>query len=294
MKNLFSKFKKSLGIAEENTATATVDNAQHVAAAEPTPSFIPATPVKRDAIIGFIIQSLKPYVDERALSVAGLRLYVLCADHEQEEAARVALLADRSGMFKAEYLERKLINHFIQLEPGWFFEHHIVRDQLPENTIQQGNFALKVVRAGEQIVEHYTPARIEVLVGQAEQFEYILDPHTKFKFYIGRTQRPQLASGKIQQNDIVFLGKEDAGFNEVIGGANLHVSRNHAYILYDPKTDQYFLYPDKGGLPDSGNKIKVHTIDDKIKFLNIYGVAHPLQPGDQIELGGQAVLRFGR
>jgi hypothetical protein len=291
MKNLLSRFKKSLGIVE---AAATADRPQETAAPETTSSFIPATPVKREAIIGFIIQSLKPYVDERALSVAGLRFYILCADHEQEEAARVALLADRTGMFKAEYLERKLINHFIQLEPGWFFEHHIVKDQLPDNVIQQGNFALKVIRAGEQIVEHYSPARVEVLVGQAEQFEYILDPHTQFKFYIGRTKKPQLASGKIQQNDIVFLGKDDAGFNETIGGANLHVSRNHAYILYDPKNDQYFLYPDKGGLPDNGNKIKIHTADDKVKWLNIFGVAHPLQSGDQIELGGQAVLRFGR
>jgi hypothetical protein len=36
----------------------------------------------------------------------------------------------------------------------------------------------------------------------------------------------------------------------------------------------------------------VHTIDDKVKWLNIYGVAHALQEGDQVELGGEAVLRF--
>jgi hypothetical protein len=45
-------------------------------------------------------------------------------------------------------------------------------------------------------------------------------------------------------------------------------------------------------LPDNGNKLKVHTADDKIKWLNIYGVAHALQEGDQVELGGEAVLRF--
>ena len=112
------------------------------------------------------------------------------------------------------------------------------------------------------------------------------------KFHIGRSKSPQLSSGKIQLNDIVFLGKGEPGYDEWAGRANLHVSRNHAYIIFDPKIGQYLLYPDKGGLPDNGNKVKVHTADDKVKWLNIYGVAHLLQEGDQIELGGEAVLRF--
>lgn len=288
MKNLINKLKKSFGLVDEEPDTDQATSTQE----EKPVSFVPASPMKRDAIIRFIIQSLKPYVDEKSMSVAGLRFYIVCTDQEQEEAARVALYTDKPGMFKAEHLERKLLNHFIQLEPDWFFEYHLLKDQLPEGCIQQGSLGLKVIRAGDRVVEKYSTACIQVLVGQAEQFEYVLDPHTQLRFNIGRSKTPQLASGKVQLNDIVFIASGDPGFNEVTGKANLHVSRNHAYIVYDPKTDKFLLYPDKGGLPDSGNKIKVHTADDKIKSLNMYGIAHHLQEGDQIELGGEAVLRF--
>jgi len=289
MKNLINKLKKSFGLTEEAPVT---DQAVSSTKEEPPVSFIPATPVKRDAIIKFIIQALKPYVDEKSMSVAGLRFYILCTSPEQEEAAGIALYTDKPGMFKTEHLERKLLNHFIQLEQDWFFEYQLVKDQLPENCLQQGNFGLKVTRAGDHIVEKYAAACLQVLVGQAEHFEYVLDPHTQLRFNIGRSKSPQLSSGKIQLNDIVFLAAGEPGFDEVAGRANLHVSRNHAYIVYDPKVDKYLLYPDKGGLPDSGNKIKVHTADDKVKWLNMYGIAHHLQEGDQIELGGEAVLRF--
>lgn len=291
MKSIFNKLKKGLGLEEEQDQEVQEEQKDQKEAA-PKTSFIPATPVKRDAIIKFIIQALKPYVDEKGMWLAGLRLYVSCNNQEQEEAARVALCTDKPGMFKTDYLGRRLVNHFIQLSPDWFFECHVIREELPENCIVQENFGLKVVRAGERITDIYSKATIQVLSGQAEQNEYTLDPHQQVRFNIGRSKNPKLSSGKIQLNDIVFLAKEDVGFNEATGSANLHVSRNHAYIVYDPKADQYFIYPDKGGLPDNGNKIKIHTADDKIKWLNIYGVGHALQPGDQIELGGEAILRF--
>lgn len=283
MKNLLNKLKKGMGIPTETVEQTTNE--------EPV-SFIPVTPVKREAIIAFIVQAMKPYVDERTVSVAGLHLYIVCNSAEQEEAAQVALCADKPGMFRSSYLERKLLNHFIQLEPNWFFEYELVKEELPANCLKQGNFGLKVVRAHERVMEHYTIGSLEVLVGQTDKKEYVLDPKQQLKFYIGRTKSPQLSTGKIQMNDIVFLGKDEAGYDEKAGQANLHVSRNHAYIEYDLKTGQYFIFPDKGGLPDNGNKLKIHTVDDKVKWLNIYGVAHALKEGDQIELGGEAVLRF--
>ncbi len=255
-------------------------------------SMIPASTAWRDTITGFIIQSLKPYVDEKSLSVSGLRLYIVCKSPEEEEAAWMALYLDKPGMFKASSLERKLLDHFIQLEPDWTFECKLIKDDLPENCLKQENLGLIVIRAGERRVEHFSKAMLEVLVGQAEQFSYILDPQAQLRFNIGRSKDPQLSSGKVQHNDIVFLARDEPGFDEHRGSANLHVSRNHAYIVYDPKNGQYSLYPDHGGLPGSGNKIKVHTADDKVKWLTLYGVGHTLQPGDQVELGGQAVLRF--
>lgn len=289
MKNIFNRLKKGFGI---EPATAVNDTPAPAAAAEPA-SFMPSTPALRESIIGFIIQSLQPYVDEKAISLAGLHFYIICNGREQEEAARVALYTDRPGMFKTEQLERKLLNHFIQLNPAWFFEHHVVKQQqLPEKCIRKENFGLVVVRSGEPVAGPYIKALLQVLTGQAEHDEYTLDPQKQLKFYIGRSHNPQLLSGKIQQNDIVFLGKDEPGFNEITGSPNLHVSRNHAYIVYDIKTGNWLLYPDKGGLPESGNKLKVHTHHDKVKWLNIYGISHLLCDGDQVELGGQAVLRF--
>ena len=289
MKNIFNRLKKGFSTQQETAAS---DEA-----APPAPgdagSFMPSTPVLREAIIGFIIQSLQPYVDEKGLSVTGLHFYIVCGNREQEEAARVALYMDRPGMFKTEQLERKLLNHFIQLDPDWFFEAHAVKDQqLPDICIRKANFGLKVVRSGEHVTGYWSKALVQVLAGQAGCSEYVLDPHKQLKFCIGRTSTPQLFSGKIQQNDIVFLGRDEPGFNELTGSPNLHVSRNHACIVYDPGTNSWLLYPDKGGLPENGNKLKVHTSNDKVKWLNIYGVSHCLCDGDQVELGGEAILRF--
>jgi hypothetical protein len=287
MKNIINKLKKGFGLHE----TASADQDDGASQNKPA-SFMPATQALRESITGFIVESLQPYVDEKSLSVSGLHFYIVCSDKQQEEAARVALYADRPGMYKAEHLERKLQNHFIQLDSGWFFESRIVGDKLPEHCMRKGNFGLLVTGAGEHAHEQYTKAFIQVLAGQAEYGEYILDPRKQLKFNIGRSKTPQLFTGKIQQNDIVFLAKSEPGFNELTGSPNLRVSRNHAYIIYNPKTGHYLLYPDRGGLPDNGNKLKVHTANDKIKWLNIYGVAHCLCDGDQVELGGEAVFRF--
>jgi hypothetical protein len=101
-----------------------------------------------------------------------------------------------------------------------------------------------------------------------------------------------LTSGKIHTNDIVFWGQGEPEFDAQTANANLHVSRNHAYIMYNPQLDKFFLFPDKGGLPENGNKTRILTVDDKVKSLNVPGVSHELQNGDQIELGGAAILVF--
>src|SRR4051812_269509 len=87
---------------------------------------MPSTPALREAITGFIIESLQPYADEKSMSVAGLHLYIACNDTAEEEAATLAVYADKPGKFKTEQLERKLLNHFIQLDEAWFFDCHFV------------------------------------------------------------------------------------------------------------------------------------------------------------------------
>jgi hypothetical protein len=253
---------------------------------------IPATRAKREEIVRFIINGLKPYIDEKGHTIAGLRLYVVCNNKELEETLQVALCSDTPGMFQKDHLERKLVNNFIQLSGDWFFEHHLVKDKVPDYCITQGTMGLEVIRRGQNFVQQYSIAKLQVLVGQAELPEYEINPQQQLKFNIGRTKNPQLTSGRIHTNDIVFWGSEDALFNAQTGIANLHVSRNHAYIIYNPQLDKFFLFPDKGGLPENGNKTKIYTTDDKVKSLNVPGVSHELQNGDQIELGGSAILVF--
>jgi hypothetical protein len=253
---------------------------------------IPATRAKREEIVRFIINGLKPYIDEKGHTIAGLRLYVVCNNKELEETLQVALCSDTPGMFQKDHLERKLVNNFIQLSGDWFFEHHLVKDKVPDYCITHGIMGLEVIRRGQDFVQQYSIAKLQVLVGQAELPEYELNPQQQLKFNIGRTKSPQLTSGRIHTNDIVFWGSEDPMFDAQAGIANLHVSRNHAYIMYNPQLDKFFLFPDKGGLPENGNKTKIYTIDDKVKSLNVPGVSHELQNGDQIELGGSAILVF--
>ena len=253
---------------------------------------IPATKAKREEIIKFIINGLKPYIDEKGHTIAGLRLYLVCNNKELEETLKVALCDDTPGMFQKDHLERKLVNNFIQLAGGWFFEHHLVTDKLPDYCIILGTMGLEVIRRGQDLFQQYSTARLQVLAGKTELPEYELNPQQQLKFNIGRTRNPKLSTGKIHTNDIVFLTQDDPQFDAQTGAANLHVSRNHAYILYNPQLDKFFLFPDKGGLPENGNKTRIYTTDDKVKSLNVPGVSHELQNGDQIELGGAAILVF--
>jgi hypothetical protein len=253
---------------------------------------LPATKAKREEIIKFIINGLKPYIDEKGHTIAGLRLYLVCNNKELEETLKVALCDDTPGMFQKDHLERKLVNNFIQLAGGWFFEHHLVTDKLPDYCIIHGAMGLEVIRRGQDLFQQYSMAHLQVLAGKTEFTEYELKPQQQLKFNIGRTRNPKLSTGKIHTNDIVFLAQDDPQFDAQTGAANLHVSRNHAYILYNPQLDKFFLFPDKGGLPENGNKTRIYTTDDKVKSLNVPGVSHELQNGDQIELGGAAILVF--
>jgi len=287
MKNFFKRWltNPTPVAPEQNDVPTATGNTQPVLS-------IPATRARREEIVRFIINGLKPYIDEKAHTIAGLRLYVVCNNKELEETLQVALCSDTPGMFQKEHLERKLVNNFIQLAGDWFFEPHLVKDKLPDYCISHGTMGLEVIRRGQDFVQQYSIARLQVLKGKTELPEYELNPQQQLKFNIGRTKNPQLTTGKIHTNDIVFWGQDDPGFDAQTGAANLHVSRNHAYIQYNPQLDKFFLFPDKGGLPENGNKTRIYTADDKVKSLNVPGVSHELVDGDQIELGGAAILVF--
>jgi len=257
----------------------------------PKKTFFPESAEKREAITSFIVNSLKPYVDETGISISALRLYIVCADNAAQETARIALHADKPGYFRAEKLERKLQNNFIQLSDNWNFSYELVSGQLPDCIFKKGDLGLDVF-INQHSRHHRVLATLRVLTGQTASDEYVLDSSANKHYCIGRGFQPQLASGKLHTNDIVFLNREDPGFDEHRGKQNLYVSRDHAVIAFNPSFNRFLLYADKGGLPESGNKTKIFKANNKIERVDIAEIGHELRNGDQIELGGGAKLLF--
>ncbi len=253
-------------------------------------SFFPESAEKREAITSFIVNALKPYIDESGIAISALRLYIVCPDNAAQQTARIALHADKPGYFRTEKLDRKLRNNFIQLTDNWSFNYELVT-VLPDCIFKAGDFGLDVFMH-QHTGHHRVLATLRVLTGQTASDEYVLDSSSNKAYCIGRGFQPQLASGKLHTNDIVFLNREDPGFDEHRGKQNVYVSRDHALIVFSTVFNRFLLYADKGGLPESGNKTKIFKANNKIERVGIAEIGHELKNGDQIELGGGAKLLF--
>ncbi|WP_336518320.1 hypothetical protein [Pollutibacter soli] len=265
----------------------------HTVSASPSVSTFsrPAAYAKREELIRFILKGLLPYVDEKTRPIAGLRVYYKISDALEMQIRKVALHLDEPVVFQQEYLERKLQNHFIPLDHVWLYEYAAVKDDFPENIFIENDFGLEVLHRGQVGTGPYLTAKLTILRGLAEKKVYQLNPAEQLRFNIGRSKNPKLPSGKIQHNDIAFLEKSEIAAENEQGRYNQHISRNHAYIRFNPQSNKYMLYPDNGGLPENGNKVKIHS-GDNIKWLSIANVGHELHNGDQIELGGEALIQF--
>ncbi|WP_234736769.1 FHA domain-containing protein [Tellurirhabdus bombi] len=254
-------------------------------------SSLPPAPKMREDIIGFVIQSLRPYVDEKNPPINGLKFYALCPTREEEEIVKVALFDGHPTKSIKDELNLKFKDNYLFLPPDWTFDYQIVTGKLPEGGFQRGNFSLVILTKATQTGDH-PKARLQTLIGQTVEPEYELNPEKKESYCIGRSNERKSDSGRIQTNDIIFLDRSDSGFDETKGEVNLYVSRNHATIKYNPARRKYLLYADKGGLPSSDNKTKILRTDDRIERVDILGMGYELADGDQIELGGEAKLLF--
>ena len=298
MKKLLDKVKKIFG-AEEDAAGISAPSEKtwlatesiNVAAAANKDSVLPPASQKRDEILRFIVHGLRPYIDERYTGIKGLRLFVLCRNRDEENLLNVVLYADRPHAFQRELLERKLIDNYIVPDPQWFFEFNLVTDALPDCQVREGGLGLNIIK-DESLNGNLVHAKITVLSGQAEKSSYVLDPMAKLKYKIGRGYQQALPSGMMHRNDIVFLGREDEGFDEGRGAANLTVSRYHAMIIFNPQQNKYFIAANKGGTPESNNKTKLFSENGKMTRLDIAEALHVLSDDDQVELGGSVRLLF--
>ena len=77
------------------------------------------------------------------------------------------------------------------------------------------------------------PAKLIILTGVANQEEFTLE---KARTNIGRTTEVFRSAGPSRRNDLAFTGENEA---------NRTVSREHAHILYSPKTGEYRLFNDR-------------------------------------------------
>lgn len=266
------------------------DTADPPTVAKTASTGLPPAAQRRDQIIRFIIEKLRPYQNEPGAAPVGVRLYMHCVTVDEEELYRVVLWANQPGKFQAE-LSRHLADNYISLAKNWRFEYEFFADTMPAGAFQEGNLGL-IVLDGSKPDGPALLARIVPLVGQTDQEEYLLDPSTKDCYYIGRGRVTQTTSGRVRTNDIVVLNDDDQGFDPERGANNGAVSRSHATIQYNKAKRQYSLLVDAGGLPASGNKTKIFHPDNRVERADIGGLNYPLQDGDQIELGGAVTLLF--
>lgn len=253
----------------------------------PTPSGMPSTPKQREKIIKFVVEKLSAYSSETEALPTGLVLWIRCDDSADKDRMDVALYVSQPGHFQQE-LSRHLADHYIQLAPDWKFSWQFIPDELPANcTYQWGNLGLEVIRPS---LEKPLQVRVRALTGQTVDASYVLDPTIQTEFRLGRGQMVQTASGRVRTNDIAFIDADEPGFDAMRGEPNLSVSRQHATIRYEADKRRYCLMADAGGLPANGNKTKILRTNDTIERADLPGVGYVLNPGDQIELGGEAKL----
>jgi len=288
---LLETVKNLFGFAPTNTPVTTSSSvSDQPTPPSPKPLGPPPAAQRRDQVITFIMEKLRPFQNEAENAPVEIRLFVLCTNQEEEDEYRVAFWEKQPGKFQKD-LNRQLADNYIILPQNWQFSYEFFRDSLPTCMYQNGNIGLTLLGANQASGPVYR-ASLKPLVGQTEQAEYLLDPEQKTQFYIGRGKSSRTTSGRVRTNDIVILPEDDPAFNPKIGTGNQAVSRDHATIQFDPIKRAYRLLVDPGGLPARGNKTKILHPNDTIERADIAGMTYPLQNGDQIELGGEVTLLF--
>ncbi len=257
---------------------------------------LPPAEQKRDDVLRFVVEALRPYQNEPGAAPKSLRLCIWAETPADETLCQVAVWSGEPGKFQRE-LNRQLVNQYIQLPPNWTLTVEFFRDELPDCTFRQGRLGLAVpVKARTDVpstlLSSQGLAQLTTLVGQTEQPVYQLDPGQKDRYCIGRGRTAQTPSGRIRTNDIVFLTDDDPGLDPQQTDTNGAVSRFHATIRYETDRQRYVLIADTGGLPAGGNKTKILHADDTVTRADMADMAYLLRAGDQIELGGAAKLVF--
>lgn len=160
------------------------------------------------------------------------------------------------------------------------------------NSMTRVTDAIAVAVLTPREVARKLKARIVATEGITWEPEYILDPTSK-SYFIGRGREVKLDKGPKIHNHIAFIGIEEK--NEEQYKINSHVSRSHAYIIYEENLGAFVLYRSKF-LNDPSHKIKVfdalHTKSAASTSLSQSAVPYVLKDGDIICFNDKVVLEF--
>ncbi len=121
-------------------------------------------------------------------------------------------------------------------------------------------------------------AKLVVANGKANESELVLE---KIRTNIGRTAEIYSSAGPLRRNDLAFTEENPV---------NQTVSREHAHIVFSPKTGEYRIFNDRAyrGNANCGLWIVRDGLSQPV-HRSARGLL--LKPGDEIHLG-TAVLRF--
>ena len=160
------------------------------------------------------------------------------------------------------------------------------------NNITRVTDAIGVAVLTPREVAKKIKARIVATEGITWEPEYILEP-TSTSYFIGRGREVKLDKGPKIHNHIAFIGIEEK--NEERYKINSHVSRSHAYIVYEENLGAFVLYRSKF-LNDPSHKIKVfdalHSRSAASTSLSQSAVPYVLKDGDIICFNDKVVLEF--
>jgi hypothetical protein len=236
----------------------------------------------RDSLLRFIKEQLQKVEGGEGSNIKALQLFVACKN-EEKHMYESALSIGEEDKFKNEV--QKIADDFaIDLPEIWALEVEFT-DSYPEGTIKTPEVdAALFIQTRKRSLQKFSAAFVKVINGETEKNTYAISS-TDGRINIGREKHVQTDSGFFRTNQIAFSATNE-------NPANKYVSRQHAHIEYNNETGSFILFADEGGVPPK-NKVKVLSSQDPnpVKLFSIQ-VGHTLREGDQIMLGGSAILEF--
>jgi len=247
--------------------------------------------ILREEILHFVKEELQKLEGGEGRNVESIQLYAV-PPAEERHLYEAALYLSEPALLKQE-IQRISDNFVVDLPLQWILETGL-KESFPLGAALYRSlplgFSLKMKTAAEVKPVAELPekrsrtARIQVLNGQAEREEYLLEAGDG-RINLGREKHVPMSNGSVRINDIAFPGDADHS-------GNRFVSRQHAHLEWDEGRNGFMLFADEGGIPP-GNKTKIKTLksEDQLK-LNSAEVGYLLEEGDQIILGESVALGF--